>query len=38
MLSENGAGSTTFIRMMAGLLKSDKAAEAEAAGDMELAV
>ncbi|RLN52304.1 hypothetical protein BBJ29_002374 [Phytophthora kernoviae] len=33
MLGENGTGKTTFIRMLAGLLKSDEMEAAEKAGD-----
>jgi len=37
MLGENGTGKTTFTRMLAGLIKSDEAVAAEAAGDMDKA-
>lgn len=37
MLGENGTGKSTFIKMMAGLLKSDEAVAAEAENDFEKA-
>ena len=37
MLGENGTGKTTFVRMLAGALKSDEEEKALAAGDEDLA-
>jgi ATP-binding cassette subfamily E protein 1 len=34
---QNGTGKTTFVRMLAGTLKSDEQEEAEKAGDMDAA-
>jgi ABC-type multidrug transport system ATPase subunit len=38
MLGENGTGKTTFIRMMAGLLKSDEAVRSYIHGHLFLII